>query len=93
MDEMNVNMPQKPSSVARVEFIDNIADIINNSELPAFVMEPILRDMYFEVQNAAKKQYESDKAQYDRAVQAALMATDAYAQDGDIISVGEAEVE
>lgn len=93
MDGMNVNMPQKPSSVARVEFIDNIADVINNSELPAFVMEPILRDMYFEVQNAAKQQYESDKAQYDKAVQEALMAADAYAQDGDVISVDDAEVE
>lgn len=81
MDEMNIQMPDKPSSVARVEFIDGIANLINNSGLPAFVMEPILRDMYIEVQNASSRQYEYDKGQYEQAVQQVLSAAGAYAQE------------
>ena len=81
MDEMNIQMPDKPSSVARVEFIDGIANLINNSGLPAFVMEPILRDMYIEVQNVSNRQYEYDKEQYEQAVQQVLSAAGAYVQE------------
>lgn len=62
-------MPKKPSSVAREDFINNMVEIINSSELPAFVMEPIMKDLYLEVQAAMKSQYERDKEQYELACQ------------------------
>lgn len=45
-----------------------MADLINNSGLPPFVMEPIVKDMLLEIQAATKKQYEYDKEQYEQAL-------------------------
>lgn len=59
---------QKPTSVMRMEFISNMANTINNSGLPPFVMEPIVKDMLLEIQAATKKQYEYDKEQYEQAL-------------------------
>lgn len=60
--------PLKPTSVMRMEFITSMADLINNSGLPPFVMEPIVKDMLLEIQAATKKQYEYDKEQYEQAI-------------------------
>lgn len=58
----------KPISIVREEFIKNIADVINDSMLPAFIIEPILKDMYLESKVAAQRQYESDKRQYEECL-------------------------
>lgn len=63
-----VNLPKKPTSVARVDFISDMANVINNSGLPAFIMEPIVKDMLLEIQSAAQKQYEHDKEQYEKTL-------------------------
>lgn len=60
--------PQKPMTVAKEDFVNNLTDIINNSGLPAFVIEPVMKDMYFEVRDVAKKQYQQDKEQYESAL-------------------------
>ena len=58
----------KPITVAREEVKEKIADVINNSGLPAFIIEPILSDFLIEVRNVAKQQYEYDKHQYELAL-------------------------
>ena len=58
----------KPITVVREEMKAKIADIINTSGLPAFVIEPILNDFLIEVRNVAKHQYEYDKQQYEMAL-------------------------
>lgn len=55
----------KPITIVREEVKEQIADIINNSGLPAFVIEPILQDFLMEVRNVAIRQYEYDKQQYN----------------------------
>lgn len=55
----------KPMSVARVEFINALTDLINNSMLPPFVIEPILKDMYNDIHTVAMHQYESDFKKYN----------------------------
>lgn len=55
----------KPITIVREETKEQIADVINNSGLPAFVIEPILQEFLTEVRNVAKRQYEYDKQQYD----------------------------
>lgn len=60
MDNMN-----KPITIVREEVKEQIAAIINNSGLPAFVIEPILQDFLIEVRNVAVRQYEYDKQQYN----------------------------
>lgn len=54
----------KPITIVRAEFISNLANLINNSMLPAFVMETILKDTYLEVSAIAQKQYEIDMKKY-----------------------------
>ena len=57
----------KPITIVREETKEQIANIINNSGLPAFVIEPILQEFLMEVKNVAIRQYEYDKQQsYDR---------------------------
>ena len=55
----------KPITIIREEVKAQIAAAINNSGLPAFVIEPILQDFLMEVRNVAARQYEYDKQQYN----------------------------
>lgn len=61
-------MPQKPSSVASVELANDLTAVINNSPLPSFVVESVLKDLYNQVRSVARQQYEQDKQQYEQAV-------------------------
>lgn len=55
----------KPITLIREETKQQLADVINNSGLPAFVIEPILAEFLNETRMAAKKQYEIEKTQYE----------------------------
>ena len=65
-------MIQKPLSVIRQEFIEQIVDDINNCGLPLFVIEPILQDVLNTVKATAQKQYETEKAQYEQQLKKQL---------------------
>ena len=56
---------EKPIMVIRQEFIDKISYDINNCNLPLFVIEPILKEMYLEVKSLSQQQYEMEKARYE----------------------------
>lgn len=58
----------KPIIVVYEEFKQQLADLINNSGLPVFMIEPILQNYLSEVRILVKRQYESDKAQYEEAL-------------------------
>lgn len=55
---------QKPITVARYDFISAMTDLINNSNLPPFVVETILKDFYSDVKILAQQQLESDMERY-----------------------------
>ena len=54
----------KPITIVREEVKEQIANVINNSGLPAFVIEPILQEFLMEVKSVVIRQYEHDKQQY-----------------------------
>ena len=58
----------KPITVVRQEFIEKMVEEINTCGLPLFVVEPILKDLLNEVSTAAKRQYETEKEQYEQAL-------------------------
>lgn len=58
-------MTQKPMSLLRKEFISNMVTLINESGLPLFVVEPILKDLYETVHNEAERLYQAEKTQYE----------------------------
>lgn len=57
----------KPFTVAYEDFKSDLADLINNSGLPALVIEYVLRDYANETKIAAARQYQLDKAKYESA--------------------------
>lgn len=59
-----MNEIQKPITVARAEFISDMASLINNSGLPPFIIEPVLKDMLNDVRIMSQKQLEQDTARY-----------------------------
>ncbi len=57
----------KPISITYEEFKQELADVINNSTLPAFVIENVLQNYLAETRMAARKQYEKDKLAYQES--------------------------
>lgn len=58
---------EKPLSVVREEFVNNLVELINNSGLPMFIVLDILKAAQEEVKVAAAKQYESEKKAYEES--------------------------
>ena len=58
----------KPMSVARSEFIQSLTKLINDSELPPFVVEAILKDLYADVRALTQRQLELDTKSYLEAL-------------------------
>lgn len=65
----NAEQIMKPMSVARAEFINSLTDLINNSMLPPFVIEPILKDMFNDIHMVAQRQYEVDNKRYNEQLE------------------------
>lgn len=55
---------EKPITVARQEFIEELVKLINESGLPAFVISPILKDTLATVDQLAQQQYQADLAKW-----------------------------
>ena len=56
----------KPITLLREEFIENAVELCNNSGLPFFVIEDVLKQLIQETHIAAQKQLEEDKQQYNK---------------------------
>lgn len=65
-----MNEVQKPITVARAEFISGITSLINESGLPPFIIEPILKDMLYDVRVMAQRQLEQDTQRYNAMLDA-----------------------
>ena len=57
----------KPLTIARQEFTENIVEAINNSELPFFVVSDILKNALVEVDKMAQAQYQRDKDSWEKS--------------------------
>ena len=63
-----MNSIKKPIVVARKEFIDDLVKLMNESGLPAFVLEPILKDMLAETQMLMEQDYEFNLREYNEQI-------------------------
>lgn len=61
--------PIKPITLVYEELVDELTNIINNSKLPAFIIEPILKDLYLEIKAMAQRQLARDKEIYNQSLQ------------------------
>lgn len=58
----------KPVTLVIEETKTKLAEVINTSGLPPFVIEPMLNTFLQEAHVAAKRQYEIEKLQYEQAI-------------------------
>lgn len=58
----------KPISVVHEETKQAVANILNDSKLPPFIIQNILKDFLTEVTMLAKQQYEQDLKQYNESL-------------------------
>ena len=57
-------MNNKPITIMREEFINKIVDTCNDSGLPFFVVEDVLKSLLQEIHSASLQQIEEDKKRY-----------------------------
>lgn len=60
-------MSNKPITLVRDEFIQNAVALCNDSGLPFFVIEDVLKNLIQEIHTASIKQLDEDKKQYEQA--------------------------
>ena len=65
MENKTIN---NPLTVERAELVTGLTNLINHSNLPPILIEPILASLYAQVQQALAQQYASEKAQYEKAL-------------------------
>lgn len=68
---MNNDHASIPMSIARIDFISKLAELINTSTLPPFVISDILKDAYNKMEILSKKQLENDVRLYRSALSSA----------------------
>ena len=63
---------EKPFSLKVNDFKNDTVNLVNNSGLPLFVVETILKDLLAAVQTKANQDYLQDKAQYENSLKERL---------------------
>ena len=66
---MNKQTIPMPTSM-RINILKNgLATLINTSNLPPYIVEPILKDLYTEVHGLAEEQTRKEAEEYNKAVE------------------------
>lgn len=68
MNENSTNNIVKPITVAREDFRKELLNLCNNSGLPLFCIEDLLKDFIQQVQIASVEQYKKDKEDYEKLI-------------------------
>lgn len=63
---MNSN---KPITLIREEFIENIVNLCNDSGLPFFIVEDVLKGLIQDTHVASQQQLEADKKRYQEQLE------------------------
>lgn len=63
-----MNEIQKPITVVREEFKQNILNLCESSCLPFFIVEDVLKYLLEQVHLASVEQYKIDKAEYEQTL-------------------------
>ena len=59
---------QKPTIIAREDFFQNLISLINNSELPLFVVKDVMNLVLIDVNNKCREEYEKTKIEYENSM-------------------------
>jgi hypothetical protein len=61
---MNNKIIEKPITLVREDFINGVIDLCNDSGLPFFMIEDIMKDLIQQIHTAAQRQLEEDRKKY-----------------------------
>lgn len=61
----------KPISIILTEAKQSIAESVNSTQLSPVLLEPIIKDLYIEIQQLAAQQYNTEKTEYEKSLSAA----------------------
>lgn len=61
--------PEKPLSVARVDFVKELSRIISESGLPICMIADILNDGTIKMSKLADELYQKEKAEYEKQLE------------------------
>ena len=64
----------KPLSIKKEEFEQGLVQLINNSGLPAYIIEPILRAYTLEIKGLSEAQTNSERQQYQASLENEVIA-------------------
>ena len=59
---------QKPITVARQEFIDDLSDVINQSGLPAFLIVDVMKEFILQLEPLEKQQFARDSVAWGKYI-------------------------
>ncbi len=59
----------KPANLIADETRQKITNVINNSGLPAFILEPIIKDLYNQIAYLKKNELENSKKEYSKSLE------------------------
>ncbi len=62
---MDIN---KPIALVVDEFTRNMMQLIQDSQLPCFILEPILKDFYNQLSDLRKQELQAARKEYEAAV-------------------------
>lgn len=66
----------KPLTLLREEFVENLINLCNNSGLPFFVAESVIKELLPDIHSASQKQLESDREKYNNLMKLQLQSKD-----------------
>lgn len=58
----------KPITIAYEDFKNDVVDLVNNSDLPFFVVELVFQKYLSEIRTIVENQYKYDKEQYNHSL-------------------------
>ena len=67
-DKEEIKVINKPIGVVRNELINNITRDINDSKLPLFIIEYVLKDLLVDISNMSASQIEFERRQYEQLI-------------------------
>lgn len=59
---------EKPMLLAREDFINKLTILINESKLPAIILEPVLENVLSQTKVAINQQYIKEKEEYEKSI-------------------------
>jgi hypothetical protein len=75
-----MNNTIKPLTLLREEFIENLVNLCNDSGLPFFAIEDVLKNLAQQTQVAAQQQLAADKENYQKRLEAEKKAAEEKAE-------------